>query len=106
MWKTNFESLVNLWKNSSINTFVNQTLSNHEKFKGINNLSPHNEKYDSQIHKLSLNRAAGRDENLAVDPSVCLHLSSLFSVCLMLAKIHENAWKLLCTYFQKLVRWH
>jgi len=52
-------------------------------------------KIESLLHKLPLNRAAGKDgifaEHLSyADLSVCNHLSSLFSVCLMNSKIPQE----------------
>ena len=49
----------------------------------------------SLLHKLPLNRAAGKDGIFAehisyADSSVCNHLSSLFNVCLMLGKIPQE----------------
>ena len=52
-------------------------------------------KIKSLLHKLPLNRAAGKDGIFAehisyADSSVCNHLSSLFNVCLMHGKITQE----------------
>ena len=52
-------------------------------------------KIKSLLHKLPLNRAAGKDGIFAehifyADSSVCNHLSSLFNVCLMHGKIPQE----------------
>ena len=52
-------------------------------------------KIKSLLHKLPLNRAAGKGGIFAehiscADSSVCNHLSSLFNVCLMHGKIPQE----------------
>ena len=52
-------------------------------------------KIKSLLHKLALNRAAGKDGIFAehisyADSSVCNHLSNLFNVCLMHGKIPQE----------------
>jgi len=64
-----------------------QNIISHGNFEGIYELMCNSFKITSLLHKLPLNRAAGKDGIFAehifyADSSVCNHLSSLFNVCL------------------------
>ena len=77
--------------NFAIGNFVHQNINSHSKFEGIDELMCNSFKIKSLLHKLTLNRAAGKDGIFAehisyADSSVCNHLSSLFR-CVF------NAWQ-------------
>ena len=95
MWRKHFPALLNSSKNCEIGNFVQQIIISHSNFKGIDELMCNNLKIKSLLHKLPLNRAAGKDGIFAehifyADSSVCNHLSSLFNVCLMHGKIPQE----------------
>ena len=70
-------------------------VNSHSNFEGVDELMCNSFKIKSLLHKLPLNRAAGKDGIFAehifyADSSVCNHLSSLFNVCLMHGKIPQE----------------
>jgi len=95
MWRKHFSALLNSSTNCGIGNFVQQYISSHSYFEGIDELMCNSFKIKSLLHKLPLNRAAGKDGIFAehisyADSSVCNHLSSLFNVCLMHGKIPQE----------------
>ena len=95
MWRKHFSALLNSSKKHVIGNFVHQNIISHSKFEGIDELMCNSFKIKYLLHKLSLNRAAGKDGIFAehisyADSSVCNHLSSLFNVCLMHDKIPQE----------------
>ena len=95
MWRKHFSALLNSSNNCGIGNFVHQNVISHDNFEGIDELMCNSFKIKSLLHKLPLNRAAGKDgiftEHIFyVDSSVCNHLSSLFNVCLMHGKIPQE----------------
>ena len=106
MWRKHFSALLNSSKNCGIWNFVHQNIISHGNFEGIDELMCNSYKIKSLLHKLPLNRAAGKDGIFAehifyADSSVCNHLRSLFIVFTawknssgMYANSH-------CTYLQK-----
>jgi len=106
MGRKHFSALLNSSKNCGIGNFVHQNLISHGNFEGIVELMCNSFKIKSLLHKLPLDRAAGKDGIFAehilyADSSVCSHLSNLFNVF--------NAWQNStgmhannhCTYLQK-----
>ena len=116
-WRKHFSALLNSSKNCGIGNFVHQNINSHSNFEGIDELMRNSFKIKSLLHKLPLNRAAGKcvhqrfhlcqlhklplnraagkdgifDEHISyADSSVCNHLSSLFNVCLMHGKIPQE----------------
>jgi len=88
-------SIAELIKNCEIGNFVYQNINSHSNFEGIGELMCNSFKIKSLLHKLPLNRAAGKDGIFAehifyADSSVCNHLGSLFKVCLMHGKIPQE----------------
>ena len=95
MWRKHFSALLNSSKNCGIGNFVHQNISSHSNFEVIDELVCNSFKIKSLLHKLPLNRAAGKDGIFAehisyADSSACNHLSSLFNVCLMHGKIPQE----------------
>jgi len=75
-------------------------------FEGVDELMCNSFKIKSLLHKLPLNRAAGKDgifgeHNFYADSSVCNHLSSLFNVCLMHGKIPQECMQTVIVPFAK-----
>ena len=104
MWRKHFSALLNSSKNCGIGNFVHQNINSHSNFEGIDELICNSFKIKSLLHKLPLNRAAGKDGIFAehifyADSSVCNHLSSLFNVCLMHGKIPQECMALTCVFF-------
>jgi len=82
-------------KNCGIGNFVHQSIISHGNFERVDELMCKSFKIKSLLHKLPLNRAAGKDGIFAehifyADSSVCSYLSSLFNVCLMHGKIPQE----------------
>ena len=95
MWRKHFSALLNSSKNCGIGNFVHENIISHSNFEGIDELMCNSFKIKSLLHKLPLNRTAGKDGIFAehifyADSSVCNHLSSLFNVCLMHGKIPQE----------------
>ena len=95
MWRKHFSALLNSSQNCGIGNFVHQNIISQGNFEGIDELMCNSFKIKSLLHKLPLNRAAGKDGIFAehifyTDSSVCNHLSSLFNVCLMHSKIPQE----------------
>ena len=82
-------------KNCEIGNFVQQNITSHGNFEGIDELMCNSFKIKSLLHKLPLNRAVGKDGIFAehifyADSSAFNHLSSLFNACLMHRKIPQE----------------
>ena len=95
MCRKHFSALLNSSKNCGIGNFVHQNIISRGNFEGIDELICNSFKIKSLLHKLPLNRAAGKDGIFAehifyADSSVCNHLSSLFDVCFMHGKIPQE----------------
>ena len=95
MWRKHFSALLNSSKNCGNGNFVHRNINSHSNFEEIDELMCNSFKIKSLLHKLPLNRAAGKDGIFAehisyADSSVCNHLSSLFNVCLMHGKIRQE----------------
>jgi len=98
MWRKHFSALLNSSKNFEIGNFVHQNIISYGNFEGIDELMCNSFKIKSLLHKLSLNRTAGKygifaEHIFYADSSVCNHLSSLFNVCLMHGKFLRNVCK-------------
>ena len=61
MWRKHFLALLNLSKICRIGNFVHQNIISHGNFEGIDELMCNSFKIKSLLHKLPLNRAAGKD---------------------------------------------
>jgi len=95
MWRKHFSALLNSSKNSEIGNFVQQNITSHGNFEGIDEFMCNSFMIKPLLHKLPLNRAAGKDGIFAehifyADSTVCNHLSSLFNVCLIHGKIPQD----------------
>jgi len=95
MWRKHFSALLNSSKNCEIANFVQQNITSHGNFEGIDELMCNSFKIKSLLHKLLLNHAAGKDVIFAehifyADSNMCNHLSSLFNVCLMHGKFAQE----------------
>jgi len=93
--RKHFAALMNASKNCEIGNYVKQNIIPHGNFEGIDELMCSSFKIKSLLHKLPLDRAAGKDGIFAehifyADSSVRNHLSSLFNVCLMYGKIPQE----------------
>jgi len=65
MWKKHFTALLNSSKNCEIGNFVKQSINSQENFDGIDDWMCNSYKIKSLLHKLTLNRVAGKDGILA-----------------------------------------
>ena len=95
VWRKHVSALLNSSKNCGIGNFVHQNIISHGNFEGIDELMCNSFQIKLLLHKLPLNRAAGKDGIFAehifyADSSVCNHMSSLFNVCLMHGKIPQE----------------
>jgi len=95
MWRKHFSAVLNSSKKCEIGNFVHQNIISHGSFEGTDELTCNSFKIKSLLHKVPLNRPAGKDGIFAehifyADPSVCNHLSSQFNVCLMHGKIPQE----------------
>ena len=61
MSRKHFSALLNSSKNCGIGNFVHQNIISHGNFEGIDELMCNSFKIKSLLHKLPLNRAAGKD---------------------------------------------
>ena len=61
MWRKHFSALLNSSKNCGIGNFVYQNINSQSDFEGIDELMCNSFKIKSLLHKLPLNRAAGKD---------------------------------------------
>jgi len=80
MWRKHFSALLNSSKNCEIANFVQQNITSHGNFEGIDELMCNSFKIKSLLHKLLLNHAAGKDVIFAehifyADSNMCNHLS-------------------------------
>jgi len=61
MWRKHFSALLNSLKNCGIGNFVHQNIISHANLEGIDELMCNSFKIKSLLHKLPLNRAAGKN---------------------------------------------
>jgi len=71
MWKSHLATLLNSWKNCEIGNFVKQNINSQENFEVIDDLCATCHKIKSQLHKLTLNRAAGKGGIFAEHVLLC-----------------------------------
>jgi len=64
MWRKHFSALLNSSKHCEIGNFVHQNIISHGNFEEIDELMCNSFKIKSLIHKLPLNRAAGKMASL------------------------------------------
>jgi len=64
MWKNHIAALLNSSTNCENGNFVKQNINSHGNFGGTDELMCNSFKIKSLLHKLPLNRAAGKDGSL------------------------------------------
>jgi len=94
-WKKHFSAFLNSSKTCEIGNYVKANVNSRGHYGGVDKLIFNSFKIKSLLHKLPLDRAAGKDGIFAehifhADSSVRNHRSSLFSVCLKHGKIPQE----------------
>ena len=86
-WKNHTAALLNSSKNCELRNFVKPKINSQENCEGIDDLMCKSYKIKSLLHKLPLNRAAGKDgtfaEHIFMVIRVCATTWVVFNVCLM-----------------------